>query len=75
MKRGLLLAVLAMITCLQNIGCLPLNAYDSDHNIRTKQLINQSEDLRQVREEMSRFWFTNQPSNLSPDRLSGSVGP
>jgi len=75
MKRKLILAALAIGACLPAIGCLPLNAYDSDPNGRMRQLINQSEDLRQVQQEKNRFWFTNQPSNLTYARLSGSIGP
>lgn len=74
MKRRLILAALMLLACLPT-GCLPLNAYDSDPNVRTFQLLNQSEDLRQIREEKSRFWFTNQPSCLSYQRLSGAMGP
>ncbi len=75
MKRKLILAVLALGACLPSSGCLFLNAYDSDPNTRMKQLLNQSEDLRQIRDEKSRFWFTNQPSTLTYDRLSGAIGP
>ncbi len=75
MKRKLYFSTLALLACFPAIGCVPLNAYDSDPNTRTRQLLNQSEDLRQIREEKARFWFTNAPSNLTYDRLSGSVGP
>src|SRR5207237_5702301 len=34
-----------------------INAYSSDPNERMKQLINQSEDMRQIREEWQRIWF------------------
>jgi hypothetical protein len=37
------------------------------------QLINQSEDLRQVREEWQRIWFTDQPSHMTPDRVHGGI--
>ncbi len=53
----------------------PINSYDSDPNVRMRQLLQQSEDFRQIREEKARFWFTNSPSNLKCDRLSGSKGP
>jgi len=35
----------------------------------------ESEDLRQAREEMHRFWMGNQPSVLSYERLNGAIGP
>ena len=75
MKRKLLLAVLALAACLPNTGCLFLNRYDSDPNERTRQLLNESEDLRQIRQERTRWWMNGQPSCLSYDRLSGSIGP
>lgn len=75
MKRKLLLAALALVACLPNMGCLFLNRYDSDPNYRMTQLLNESEDLRQMREERHRFWMNNQASTLSYDRLSGHIGP
>jgi hypothetical protein len=42
---------------------------DSDPNVRADQLLNESEDLRQAREEFHRFWMNNQPSMPTPERL------
>ena len=39
------------------------------------QLLNESEDLRQAREEFHRFWMNNQPSTLTYERLHGAIGP
>ena len=75
MTRKLILGALAIVACLPSVGCIALNAYDSDPNARMKQMLVQSENLRQLNEEKNRFWFLNQPSCLSYDRLSGSVGP
>ena len=58
-----------------NTGCLFLNRYDSDPNVRMGQLLNESEDLRQAREEFHRFWMNNQPSTLTYERLHGAIGP
>jgi hypothetical protein len=60
---------------LPNTGCLFLNRYDSDPNYRMTQLLNESEDLRQAREECHRFWMNNQPSVLTYERLNGAIGP
>ena len=73
MKRLLWAGVLFTVGIL-NTGCL-INRYDSDPNYRITQLLNESEDLRQMREEFHRFWMNNQPSTLSYERLSGAIGP
>lgn len=70
MKRLLLLAI-ALIGA-ANAGCL-INAYASDPNIRMNQLLNQSEDLRQISYEWQRIWFTDQPSHLTPERVHGGI--
>jgi len=72
MRRLLLLAVL-MAGALSNTGCL-LNIYSSDPNERTTELLNNSEDLRQIRYEWERIWFTDQPSHLTPQRVHGGIG-
>jgi hypothetical protein len=73
MRRWILAAV-AGIMCLGNTGCI-LNQYSSDPNERTQQLLNQSEDLRQIRGEWNRFWLIDQPSHLTPYRIHGGIGP
>ena len=75
MRRKIILGVVALAGVLPNTGCLFLNRYDSDPNYRAQQLLNESEDLRQAREEMHRFWMNNQPSVLSYERLNGAIGP
>jgi len=71
MRRLLMLVAVAGLG-LANTGCL-VNAYGSDPNTRMNQLINQSEDLRQVRNEWQRIWFTDQPSHLTPERVHGGI--
>ena len=75
MRRKLILGVVALLAVLPNTGCLLLNQYDSEPNVRMHQLLNQSEDLRQAREEWHRFWMNNQPSVLTYERLNGAIGP
>jgi hypothetical protein len=75
MRRKLILGVAALVTVLPNTGCLLLNRYDSDPNVRMGQLLNESEDLRQAREEFHRFWMNNQPSTMTYERLHGAIGP
>jgi hypothetical protein len=71
MKRLLFLAAVALLG-VANTGCL-VNAYSSDPNIRMNQLLNQSEDLRQISYEWQRIWFTDQPSHLTPERVHGGI--
>lgn len=75
MRRKLILGVVAMLGVLPNTGCLFLNRYDSDPNTRMSELLNESEDLRQARDEWHRFWMNNQPSVLTYERLNGAIGP
>jgi hypothetical protein len=73
MRRLFFLIAVAGVV-LGNAGCL-LNAYSPDPNIRMTQLLNQSEDLRQIGAEWRRIWFTNQPSSLTYERVSGAMEP
>jgi transcriptional regulator of aromatic amino acid metabolism len=73
MRRWILAAVVALIS-LSNTGCV-LNIWSSDPNERTQQLLNVSEDLRQIRAEWNRFWMIDQPSHLTPVRIHGGLGP
>ncbi len=71
MRRLLLLAALAVLG-LSNTGCL-LNIYSSDPTRRMNQLMNQSEDLRQIEYEWERIWFTDEPSHMTPERTHGGI--
>jgi hypothetical protein len=55
------------------VGCVPFNQYASDPVIRMDQLMNQSEDLRQIGGFWRRFWFNDMPSHLTPERLHGGI--
>ena len=48
---------------------------DADPNDRMTRLLNESEDLRQAREQMHRFWMNNQPAVLTYERLGGVIKP
>ncbi len=64
------LAAAGLLAC--NSGCI-LNQYSSDPNTRMQQLLHQSEDLRQIEQEWRRFWFNDQPSHLTPERVHGGI--
>jgi hypothetical protein len=71
MRRLLLFAAMAALAA-GNTGCL-INAYSSDPNRRIAELLNQSEDLRQIEYEWERIWFTDQPSHMTPERIHGGI--
>jgi transcriptional regulator of aromatic amino acid metabolism len=73
MRRWILSAALGLAT-LSNVGCI-INQYSSDPNERMQEMLNESENLRQIREEWRRFWMLDQPSHLTPVRIHGGVGP
>lgn len=71
-RLGVLAGIMLLI--LSSSGCI-INQYSADDNIRQEQLLFQSEDLRQIREEWRRFWFNDMPSHLTPQRLHGGIIP
>ena len=70
MRRSLLGFLAAFV--LLNAGCF-LNIYSSDPVLRIQELLNTSEDLRQIEYEWERIWFTDHPSHLTPDRVDGAI--
>jgi len=72
MLRRIMLFVVAAGLALGNTGCL-INIYSADPLLRINELLNTSEDLRQIEGEWARFWFVDQPSHLTPERIHGGV--
>lgn len=70
--RKLILGVAAAIGLTANTGCI-LNQYPGEPNERMQVLLNQSEDLRQIKQEWRRFWMNDQPGHLTPERLHGGI--
>jgi hypothetical protein len=70
--RRLLFTAIVCGMVLANAGCL-INAYQSDPNRRVNELLNNSEDLRQIQYEWERIWFNDQPSHLTPERVHGGI--
>ncbi len=70
--RRLLLATLAAIAISSNVGCF-LPIYDADPASRARQLIYTSEDLRALRDQWHRFWFTDQPDHQKTLRTHGGI--
>jgi hypothetical protein len=71
MRRLLWLVVVTGLLA-GNSGCL-LNIYSSNPNRRIRELLNNSEDLRQIEYEWERIWFTDQPSHMTPERVHGGI--
>lgn len=57
---------------LSSVGCF-INEYSSDPNRRVNELENQSEDLRQMQDIWERFWFVDEPSHMTPERVHGGI--
>lgn len=74
MKRRNLLTALVALAGLTNSGCL-INQYSGEPVVRTDQLLNQSEDLRQLGNEWRRIWFNDMPSHMTPERVHGGIIP
>ena len=73
MRRSLFLAALGGLF-LTGAGCF-IPIYPSDYTRRTGALLNTSEDLRQIEQEWARFWFVDQPSHMTYDRIHGGIEP
>lgn len=71
MRRALLMVAMVGVV-LANAGCF-INIYSSDPNRRITELLNNSEDLRQIEYEWERIWFTDHPSHLTPERVDGAI--
>ena len=72
MRRWLFLAAVAAMG-LANTGCL-INDYASNPTARIKELMIESENLRQIQGEWERIWFLDMPSHLTPERVDGGIG-
>ena len=77
MRRWILPGLL-MVVCLAGAGFwlsrptgLPAGPVESLRAV--EDLTDQ--DLRQIEAEWDKFWFTDQPSHLTPIRIHGGVGP
>ncbi len=43
--------------------------------VRVAELLDRSEELRQAGDQWERFWFLDQPSQMTPFRTHGGLGP
>ena len=70
--RYFLSACLLAFAALSATGCI-LPAYSGDPQVRIKQEMYDSENLRQAEKEWERAWMNDKPSSLTMDRLSGTI--
>jgi hypothetical protein len=71
MRRFMQLLLLA--TCLSTtVGCF-VPIYSARPERRVQQMLYDSENLRALSEEWERFWFTDQPSHMTPVRVHGGI--
>ena len=70
--RRLLFATLLGVVISSNVGCF-LPIYSADPARRAKQLMFTSEDMRVILDEWERFWFVDQPSHMTFQRVHGGV--
>jgi hypothetical protein len=55
------------------VGAHVINVYSSDPNRRIQELLNDSEDLRQIELEWERIWGKDAPAHLTPERVDGAI--
>ncbi len=70
-KRVLLAIFAASALGFGSTGCV--NQYAANPNTRMDQLLNESEDYRQIGEIWRRFWFNDMPSHMTPERIHGGI--
>lgn len=71
MRKSVFAAVLLMITAVQ-VGCV-VPIYSTLPDIRARQLIFESENLRHIPEIWERIWFLDTPDFATPYRVHGGV--
>jgi len=72
MLNKFLLTVLLSIALLTSTGCVHA-IFSGDPLDRNQELLNKSEDMRNIRGEWRRFWMLDQPSHMTPDRVHGGI--
>ena len=70
--RKFMLAGLLLIAAVTQVGCV-VPIYSSSPDERARQLIFESEGLRQNLDVWERIWFLDMPSIMTPYRTHGGV--
>lgn len=70
--RKLMLALVVAGFISVSTGCI-IPIFSGDPKTRTRQLIFTSENMRAMMQEWERFWFLDQPDQMTPARMHGGV--
>ena len=70
--RTMVLGVLLLAAFAVNVGCV-IPIYSSSADIRARELIYTSENLRHIPEIWERIWFLDAPDFETPYRTHGGV--
>ena len=70
--RKYLLAGLLLAATLMQTGCV-VPIYSSSPDERARQLIFESENMRQILQIWERIWFLDQPDIATPYRTHGGI--
>ena len=70
--RRILCTLLLSMALGTSVGCI-LPIYSGQPARRAQEMIFTSEDLRALVDQWERFWFLDQPSHMTPQRVHGGV--
>ncbi len=70
--RTVLFSGLIVAAVVPNVGCI-MPIYSSNPDMRARELINTSENLRHIPEIWERTWFLDMPDFATPFRTHGGV--
>ncbi|MGQ0633646.1 MAG: hypothetical protein ACT4QC_03470 [Planctomycetaceae bacterium] len=70
--RTFVLCGTLLASVVSSVGCI-VPIYSSSRDVRARQLIYTSEDLRQITEVWERIWFLDNPDFETPYRTHGGV--
>jgi hypothetical protein len=73
MKKWIILLAAGLLG-MCNVGCLA-QVWDPDPAVRAQQLLLQSQQLQQTKQDWFRVMLLSQPTALDPANTSGVIGP
>ena len=67
------LIALAVLSCSALAAPVPKELRKPQLDPRTEALINEPDCYRRIGEILHRFWFNDQPSHFTPERIYGGI--